>query len=186
VPCCCCCGAPTAWSVDRCRECSGRTIPFTTARAAVAYRGPARALVRGWKERGLRRVAALAAELVVAHVERPAADVITYIPPDAARQLQRGHHPAERLAGELSCRWEIATAPLLRRQAAIARQTGLSSVERRRNVRGAFGAATGCPENVVIVDDVFTTGATAAAAARALRTAGAGKVAVVTFARVVR
>ncbi len=131
-------------------------------------------------------MAALAAELVVAHVERPAVDVITYIPPDAARQLQRGHHPAERLAAELSRRWEIAEAPLLARRATIARQTGLRSAERRRNVREAFVAATGCPARVAVVDDVFTTGATATAAARSLRAAGAEAVAVVTFARVVR
>jgi ComF family protein len=152
----------------------------------VAYSGPARALVRGWKERGLRQVAALAAELVVAHVERPAVDVITYIPSDAVRQLQRGHHPAERLAAELSRRWEIAEAPLLARRATVARQTGLRSAERRRNVRGAFAAATGCPRRVAVVDDVFTTGATATAAARSLRAAGAEAVDVVTFARVVR
>ena len=156
------------------------------ARAAVAYAGPARVLVRAWKERGLRHVAAFAAELVVAHVERPAADVITYIPPDAVRQLQRGHHPAERLAAELAGRWEIAAAPLLTRRTTIARQTGLGVAERRRNVRGAFAAVTGCPSRVVLVDDVYTTGATAAAAAGALRAAGAGVVEVVTFARVVR
>ena len=186
-PCCGCCGAPTAWPVARCRECSGRLLSFTTARAAVAYAGPARALVRAWKERGLRHVAALAAELVVAHVERPAADVITYIPPDAIRQLQRGHHPAERLAAELSSRWEITAAPLLARQRTIARQTGLQFADRRRNVRGAFAAAAGaCPTTVVLVDDVYTTGATAAAAAGSLRAAGAAVVEVVTFARVVR
>ena len=186
-PCCGCCGAPTAWPVARCRECSGRRLSFTTARAAVAYAGPARPLVRAWKERGLRHIAALAAELVVAHVERPAADVITYIPPDAVRQLQRGHHPAERLAAELSSRWEIAARPLLARQRTIARQTGLQFAERRRNVRGAFAAAAGgCPTTVVLVDDVYTTGATAAAAAGSLRAAGAEVVEVVTFARVVR
>jgi predicted amidophosphoribosyltransferase len=131
-------------------------------------------------------LAALAAELVVAHVEPPAADVITYIPSDAVRQLRRGDHPAERLAAELARRWEIALAPLLARQATIARQAGLRSAERRRNVRGAFAATHGSPARVVVVDDVYTTGATAAAAAGALRAAGAEEVRVVTFARVVR
>jgi len=131
-------------------------------------------------------VAALAAELVVVHVERPAADVIAYIPPDAVRQLQRGHHPAERLAAELAQRWQLPVAPLVTRRRTVARQTGLGSAERRRNVRGAFVAASGCPATVVLVDDVYTTGATVSAAAGALRAAGAGTVQVITFARVVR
>jgi predicted amidophosphoribosyltransferase len=131
-------------------------------------------------------VAALAAELVVAHVERPAADVIAYIPPDAVRQLERGHHPAERLAAELAQRWQLPVEALLTRRGTIARQAGLGLAERRRNVRGAFTAVTRCPAAVVLVDDVYTTGATAAAAAGALRGAGAGTVQVITFARVVR
>jgi predicted amidophosphoribosyltransferase len=131
-------------------------------------------------------VAALAAELVVAHVERPAADVIAYIPPDAVRQLERGHHPAERLAAELAQRWQLPVEALLTRRGTIARQAGLGLAERRRNVRGAFAAVPRCPAAVVLVDDVYTTGATAAAAAGALRGAGAGTVQVITFARVVR
>jgi predicted amidophosphoribosyltransferase len=172
--------------VARCRECAGRKLAFGSARAAVAYAGPARALVRAWKERGLRQVAALAAELVVAHVEQPAADVIAYIPPDAVRQLQRGDHPAERLAAELARRWQLPVAPLLMRRGTVAHQTGLRLAERRRNVRGAFVAASACPPNVMLVDDVYTTGATASAAAGALRAGGAGAVQVITFARVVR
>jgi len=145
------------------------------------------ALVRGWKERGLRHVAALAAELVDEHVARPAADVIAYIPPDRDRQLTRGHHPAERLARELARRWGLETAPLLGRAGrAAARQTGLSLAERRGNARGAFKAVTVPPPRVLLVDDVYTTGATAAAAASALRAAGTSRIEVVTFARTVR
>jgi ComF family protein len=180
------CGAPTAWSVERCRECAGRRLAFWRARAAIAYDGPARPLVRAWKERGLRRVAILAAELVAAHVERPAADVIAYIPPDPIRQLGRGHHPAERLARGLSERWELETATLLRRTGSVRRQTGLPLADRRRNIRKAFAAAAAAPPRVVLVDDVYTTGATADAAARTLRSAGACEVQVVTFARAVR
>jgi predicted amidophosphoribosyltransferase len=131
-------------------------------------------------------VASLAAELVVAHVERPAADVIAYIPPDGARQLQRGHHPAERLARELGRRWCLETAPLLERTRPGARQTGLARAERRANVRGAFTATAHVPGTVLLVDDVYTTGATAGAAATALRAAGAARIEVVTFARTVR
>ena len=185
------CGAPTAWPVERCRECAGRRLAFASARAALAYAGPVPALVRAWKERGLRRVALLAAELVVAHVEPPPADVITYIPPDPERQLRRSGHPAEHLARELGRRWRLETAPTLARARRIARQTGLPLAERRRNVRGAFvavaEAASLCRgQRVVLVDDVYTTGSTVAAAASALRAAGAVTVHAITFARAVR
>ena len=110
----------------RCVECSGRRLAFASARAGVVYTGSTRVLVRAWKERGLRPLASLAAELVVAAVPRPVADVITYIPPDGDRSLKRGHHPAQRLARELAARWELEERALLRRTRAVAQQTGLS------------------------------------------------------------
>ena len=147
--------------------------------------GPRRPLVRAWKEHGLRPLAALAAELVAEVVPRPAADVITYIPPDGDRSLKRGHHPAQRLAAELGSRWGSARR-LSARDAPVARQTGLPLAERRRNVRGAFVATAEPARTVVLVDDVYTTGATVGAAASAIRAAGARQVYVVTFARAVR
>ena len=112
---CGCCGAPTAWPVVRCRECAGRRLAFASARAAVVYDGAAKPFMRAWKERGLRPFAAYAARLVVEEVPRPAADVITYIPPDGDRSLRRGHHPAQRLARELGLAWGIECRPLLGR-----------------------------------------------------------------------
>jgi ComF family protein len=188
-PLCARCGASTAWPVERCRECAGRRLAFASARAAVAYAAPVPALVRAWKEHGLRRVASLAAELVVSAVEQPPADVITHIPPDPDRQLRRSVHPAEALARELGTRWQVETVRLLVRARHARRQTGLSLAERRRNVRGVFDAARegACRrERVLLVDDVYTTGSTAHAAASALRAAGAAEVHVVTFARAVR
>ena len=175
------------WPVERCRECSGRRLPFTSARAAVAYDGPIRPLVAAWKELGLRRAAHLAAELVVGAVPRPTALAIAHVPPDAGRALRRGAHPAEQLARALAERWQLDPAPPLHRRTVAnnTRQVGLSRELRARNVRDAF-TADESPPSVVLVDDVYTTGATVAAAATALRRAGADRVEVVTFARTVR
>jgi predicted amidophosphoribosyltransferase len=180
------CGAPTAWPVARCRECAGRRIAFASARAAIAYEGAAQPFVRAWKERGLRHAAVLAAELVVERIAPPAADVIAYIPRDEGRYLERGHHPAERLARCLSASWGIECAALLTRRRVVERQAGLSLVDRRRNVRGAFQARGSVPAKVALVDDVYTTGSTCAAAASALRAAGGRHIEVITLARAVR
>ena len=76
--------------------------------------------------------------------------------------------------------------PLVARTRSVPHQRGLTLPDRRRNVAGAFAPAAAAPTRVALVDDVFTSGATAAAAASALRKGGAKRVEVVTFARVVR
>lgn len=142
--------------------------------------------MRGWKERGLRHLAALAAELVTEVVTRPAADVITYIPPDPVRQLERKRHPAQALAEELAARWSLEPAALLRRRRAAARQASLRLAQRGGNVNDVFATVEIVHGRVLLVDDVYTSGSTAAATARALRRAGAERVDVVTFARALR
>src|SRR2546427_11180595 len=83
------CGAPTAWPVRRCAECAGRRIAFTSARAAVAYEGVVRAFVASWKERGLRRLAAVAADVVADTLEPPRGAGLTFRPPDGEPSLKR-------------------------------------------------------------------------------------------------
>ena len=185
-PWCARCGSPTVWPVARCRECAGRRLAFETARSAVAYAGAARSLVAAWKEHGLRRTADLAARLVVESLPRPAVEAVTYVPPDPERLLRRGHHPARQLARMLARRWELDLVEVLVRRGDAVRQAGLDRRQRARNVRDAFVAAAGSPAGVLLVDDVYTTGATAGAASSALRRAGADRVEVVTFARTVR
>ena len=181
------CGAPTAWPVARCRECAGRRLAFASARAAVAYDDAVGRLVRSWKERGLRTLADTAADVLVDALPPPArATALAFVPPDRARGLRRGHQPAERLARELGERWSLPVVPLLGRARPAPRQRGLSLADRRRNVAGAFAPARESPPRVALVDDVYTSGATASAAASALRKAGARRVDIVTFARVVR
>jgi predicted amidophosphoribosyltransferase len=184
-PLCAFCGAPTAWPVSRCRECTGRRLAFTRARAAVAYDADVRKVVRGWKERGLRSLSVAAATVIAERLPRPDADVIAFVPPDRRRRLERGYHPAEQLARALADAWTLPCESLLTRTGRSRPQRGLALAERRRNVAHAF-AASSAHGIVLLVDDVYTSGSTADAATRALRAAGAAGAEVVTFARAVR
>ena len=139
-----------------------------------------------WKERGRRDLTTVAAELVVATLPKPAAEVVVFVPGDRDRGLARGHVPAAALASELAAAWSLPFAELLRRRSGIARQRDLPSAERRRNVARAFSARGEVSRRVCLVDDVYTTGSTATACATALRRAGARHVEVVCFARAVR
>src|SRR4051812_2578943 len=135
-PLCARCGAPTAWPVERCRECAGRRLAFGSARGAVGYDAAARRLVHAWKERGLRRLAAETAQLVAERLPAPEAEALTFVPADRGRRLERGHNPAERLALELAALWELPCLPLLERTRG-GRQRG-SSAARRPTGRGAL------------------------------------------------
>ena len=185
-PLCARCGAPTAWPVQRCGECAGRRLAFAQARAVLVYDDPLRQVVVAWKERGLRRLAAWAAAVVRDSLARPDVACVAFVPGDPDRRLKRGHHAAERLATELAAEWELPLRPLLTRARGSPRQRGLTQHERRRNVAGAFLAHGRVPARVTLVDDVYTTGATANAAASALRKGGAYNVEVVTLARTIR
>jgi predicted amidophosphoribosyltransferase len=143
-------------------------------------------MVQAWKERGQRRLAREAAALVAETLARPDVAALAFVPADADRALERGHRPAEDLARELGHLWELPVQVLLRRSRFVQRQRGLGLAERRRNVAGAFASARASPARVCLVDDVYASGATAAAAASALRRGGARRVEVITLARAVR
>ena len=96
---------------------------------------------------------------------------------------------AELLAREVSARHGCAMVKALRRVKGSEAQAGLSKTARRRSVRGAFEARKGVDlagKRVLLIDDVMTTGATAAACALALKRAGVKSVSLLTLARVDR
>jgi predicted amidophosphoribosyltransferase len=180
------CGCPGAWPVRRCVECAGRRLAFARARGALVYDARARPLVSAWKERGRRDLAPVLAELVAEVLAPPAADAITFVPGDRERGRERGHVPSARLAAALASVWALPCEPLLRRTGPAPRQAGLPRRTRSANVRGVFAPCGASPRAVVLVDDVYTTGATVSACATELRRAGARRVEVVCLARAVR
>src|SRR5262249_6888378 len=137
-PCCGRCGRPAERPVERCRECRGRRLRFASATAAVALQGPAHALVRAWKDRGLRAAADVAAELAVAVVAPPGHDVVLVpVPAHAARAAWRGGDGARALAERLGAAWEREVVLPLRRTGARP-QRGLDRDARRRNAHAQF------------------------------------------------
>ena len=156
----------------------GPSIPgVVRVLAPWAYEGAARALILDLKLRG-RRVAA--SPLVAAMCEEAAerglgANAVTWVPGRRLDALRRGFDHAELLARSVARRLGLPAAPLLQRTSSRPDQTRLGAAERRVNLAGAFRARP-WGRSVVLVDDLVTTGATAAACTRALTEAGAPEV----------
>jgi ComF family protein len=168
--------------------------PFDRARAAVAYTGVARRMVQAlkysdrpdlapWMARWMARAGA---ELIAE------AQVVVPVPLHWRRFFLRRFNQSAELARAVAGHAGLPFAPAAARRVKVTRQqVGLSSREREDNVRGAFAVP---PEQriavegrrVLVVDDVYTTGATVCALARTLKRAGASGVDVLTFARVLQ
>jgi ComF family protein len=114
-------------------------------------------------------------------------DAIVPMPLHWRKRWQRGFNQAELLAQELSRRTGIPVRKLVRRIKNTSAQAGLTSAKRRANMSMAFRTTRPLDgQRLILLDDVLTTGSTAASCARALKRAGASYVAMVTVARVDR
>lgn len=114
-------------------------------------------------------------------------DVVLPVPLHPKRLRWRGFNQALLLAREVGRRWKVPVDPfVLLRVRETQPQTQLAETERRKNVRGAFSVAAGKTverKTVLLIDDVYTSGATVNECSRTLRRAGAGEVYVLTLAR---
>lgn len=189
----CRCGVPLpgagAALCGRCR----RGLSLIERGASLGpYEGGLRLLIHEVKYRGRRRGVGRLAELLLAEdavrqvLERPS--VLVPVPLHPRRVRARGFNQADLLAREIGRRQglPVLAGALVRRKDTLP-QSGLSAAGRRRNVAGAFAVrrrSAVVDRVVVLVDDVVTTGATAAACARALRAAGAAEVRLLSAARV--
>ncbi len=192
-PRCTVCGRPFAGAGGDhpCGACLRQPPPWETARAAFLYDGGCRDLIQAFKYRNryhLRRpLALLTAELLFPYAAASRADRLLAVPLHPRRLRQRGFNQALLLAETLSREWQL---PLLRqglrRTRQTTAQTTLTAAERTANLRNAFSVPDPAAVNgrrLLLVDDVFTTGATLTECARVLRAAGAAAVCCVTVAR---
>jgi ComF family protein len=186
------CGVPLAASAGgaaECLACLRDPPPWTSANAPFAYDAAARAAILRFKN-GREEMAHLLAGFLLPLLPPVPSCLVVPVPLHPFRLMARGYNQSAHLARALA---RAAGLPLLVdglvRTRATRPSQGLSRTGRATNVAGAFAVparhrprVAGHP--ILLVDDVLTTGATAAAATRALLKAGAGPVHVLTFARV--
>lgn len=178
------CGQPLLDASQPCRVCPAWPDGFDRARSAVWLDAGARRAVHHLKYGGWWRIAAPLARVMTGLIMHVADATLVPIPLAPGRARRRGYNQAERLASALVRQRGGLFAPgLLRRGRETSTQTRLAPEARQSNVAGAFMAETCCGARVVLVDDVFTTGATLVEAAAVLLQAGAASVEAVTFAR---
>ncbi|MBX9468578.1 MAG: ComF family protein [Rhizobium sp.] len=164
---------------------------FDRLRSVALHEGVARHLVHGLKYRDRVDLAPMMAGwmLRAASVEVAEADAIVAVPLHRMRIFRRMFNQSAELARHLSAQsGKPFLAEALVRRKRTRQQVGLTANQRSLNVRGAFGVPEGREDlvfgkRIVLVDDVYTTGATVSAATTALKKAGAADVTVLTFAR---
>ena len=180
------CGQPLSPGIE-CRLCEGWLAELRGVQSAVWLDQTARAAVHHFKYRGWWRLAESLALVMRLRLTIPADATLIPVPLSATRERARGYNQSAVLADSLG---RLLQLPVRRgalfRHRDTATQTALTPEERRANLSGAFAARGRAPRRPVLVDDVFTTGATLAEAALALREAGADDITGVTFARAPR
>ena len=194
-PCCSRCGLPFDYGGEeevQCGRCLADPPRFDRLRAAVAYGEVARKVALKLKYSGRPGVAATLARLMARHLEPGAEALLVPVPLHRWRIWKRGYNQAALIAEALSGLSGMpAATDALRRVKATPVLRGLGRRERAEAVRGAFrvteaGKARIRGKAAILIDDVYTSGATANACAKALKRAGASSVDVLCWARVVR
>lgn len=190
-PICARCGRSLPRAGAHCAGCHLEQTPLQEVRAVCAFEGAARDAVHALKYNGMFSVAVPLAELMAQRYPQWSArvDLILPVPLHPERVRERGYNQAallvRHLCRSLNVAYGVDAEGALWRTRHTRPQVGLDRVQRRQNVEGAFAADRTYVhgKNVLLIDDVCTSGATMAAAANALLNEGASTVRGYCFAR---
>ncbi|MBP1708466.1 MAG: amidophosphoribosyltransferase family protein [Deltaproteobacteria bacterium] len=164
------------------------------ARALGSYEGPLQEAIHRWKYRGILSLTSLFGEWMADALRRhwggASPELLIPVPLHTRRLRERGFNQALLLAQNLSRRTGIpCDKRILRKEKSTLPQVNLSGAEREKGVRGAFKIAEKKDlrgTSILLVDDVYTTGATVNECSRVLMAGGAKKVDVLTLAHAVK
>ena len=188
------CGLPFEGDITtkfECTNCREMELHFRSARSAVVAKGPVLDVIHRYKYQRALWFEPFLADLLIREaapeLKKEKWDMVVPVPLHGAKEREREFNQAGRIASHLSRALKVPlNEKLLKRIQPTLTQTRLSKQQRAENVRRAFALRNGARLNgakIILVDDVFTTGATTSACARILKAAGAGEVCVWTVAR---
>ncbi len=173
--------------IGPCRFCSQWPSSLRWVASAVWLGDEAREIIHHLKYEGYTRLARIAAEVMARLIPHPGRALLVPIPLSPSRQRRRGYNQATELAVSLGSLWSLPVARgLIERARETETQTELTPRERIANVAGAFLAeppSSQADVQIILIDDVLTTGATISAAAAALEDVGWSSTGAVSFAR---
>ncbi|SRR5579871_1039708 len=177
--------------LSRCRDCGDGNYHLDQVRAVGPYEGPLRIAHHGFKFEGMEALGGILADKMV--FSSPPAfwegvETLVPVPLSPERERERGYNPAALLAFEISRAKGIPWRLLLRKTKSTRPQMSLTREERLKNPKGVYCPEEGAkvPSKLVLVDDVFTTGATLEECAKSLKEAGGSWVGAVVLGRTPR
>lgn len=172
-----------------CPSCQKGTFRFDLARSVVTYTFPIRECIWAFKYRGMVSLASffgdLLSEYLLTHPDFYQVDGVIPVPLHLSRLKERGFNQSLLLAKEISRSFKLPLILEVERIKPTLSQVNLTPIERKRNVKGAFRVLpdfSWSGKEVLVVDDIFTTGSTVNSLSQILKQAGCAKVLVLTLA----
>lgn len=181
------CGRKTEKRWEICIECKAKPPLYDTAVSALIYEGTAVKLIHKFKN-GDAYLKDYFADLIVAKLtDFPQFDYIAFVPMTKKAEFKRGYNQSKLLAESISKRINVPVCDVIEKIKGTTAQKSLSGKDRAKNLEGSFKAKSKdalLDKNVLLVDDILTTGATADAICKSLFRAGAMRVFLATIASV--